>query len=171
MNILLRRTNNYFLNFFYFFLFIKFIASVLLLNSMLMRTFYGRLTDSIFKTDRSVNKTNSKTFQFKFANFDCIATGKIFCPNILYIRQPILLLKNLSFCLRSIMYFKKAATKGVLLKMVFLKISQNSQENTCARVCLKRYSDTGAYLGILRNFQTHHFYRARLLRCKEGIIH
>ena len=28
----------------------------------------------------------------------------------------------------------EAATEGVLWKKVFLKISQNSQENTCARV-------------------------------------
>ena len=28
----------------------------------------------------------------------------------------------------------EAAIRGVLLKKVFLKISQNSQENTCARV-------------------------------------
>ena len=29
---------------------------------------------------------------------------------------------------------RKKATRGVLLKKVFLEISQNSQENTCARV-------------------------------------
>ena len=28
----------------------------------------------------------------------------------------------------------EAARRGVLQKMVFLKVSQNSQENTCARV-------------------------------------
>ena len=28
---------------------------------------------------------------------------------------------------------QEAATRGILLKKVFLKISQNSQENTCAR--------------------------------------
>ena len=28
----------------------------------------------------------------------------------------------------------EAATKGVLLKKVFLKISKNSQENTCTRI-------------------------------------
>ena len=30
----------------------------------------------------------------------------------------------------------EAATRGVLQKMVFIKISQNSQENTCTRVSL-----------------------------------
>ena len=30
--------------------------------------------------------------------------------------------------------FSEAATRGVLCKKVFLEISQNSQENTCARV-------------------------------------
>ena len=29
-----------------------------------------------------------------------------------------------------------AATRGVLCKTVFLETSQNSQENTCARVCV-----------------------------------
>ena len=32
----------------------------------------------------------------------------------------------------------EAATRGVLLKKVFLKIAQNSQENTCARVSFLR---------------------------------
>ena len=46
------------------------------------------------------------------------------------------------------------------VKKVFLEISQNSQENTCVRVSflirpatlLKRDSDTGVFLSILRNF-------------------
>ena len=32
------------------------------------------------------------------------------------------------------LHMTEAATRGVLLKKVFLEISQNSQENTCARV-------------------------------------
>ena len=31
----------------------------------------------------------------------------------------------------------EAATRGVLLNKVFLEISQNSQESTCARVCAR----------------------------------
>ena len=42
--------------------------------------------------------------------------------------------------------FSEAATRGVLWKKVFLKISQNLQENTCG----------------LWNFQEHHFYRTSL---------
>ena len=47
------------------------------------------------------------------------------------------------------------ATGGVLLEKVFLEISQNSQENTCARVSfliklqvtlLKGHSNTGVFL-------------------------
>ena len=38
------------------------------------------------------------------------------------------------------------------IKKVFLEISQNSQENTCARGVLKRDSGTGVSLRILRNF-------------------
>ena len=30
----------------------------------------------------------------------------------------------------------EAATKGVILKKAFLKISQNSQENTCAKASI-----------------------------------
>ena len=33
-----------------------------------------------------------------------------------------------------IIQFAEAVTRGVLLKKVFLKVPQNSQENTCARV-------------------------------------
>ena len=45
--------------------------------------------------------------------------------------------------------FSEAANGGVLWKMMFLKISQNSQENTFA----------------LRNFQKHLFYRTHLDDC------
>ena len=34
----------------------------------------------------------------------------------------------------------EAATRGVLCKKVFLEISQNSQENTCARVYVQKMS-------------------------------
>ena len=59
----------------------------------------------------------------------------------------------------------EVTTGAVLLKKAFWKISQNSQENTCARVSffnkvaglkpatlLKRDSGTGVFLSILRNF-------------------
>ena len=42
--------------------------------------------------------------------------------------------------------FSEAATRGVLLKKVFVKISQNLQENTCG----------------LQNFQEHFSYRTPL---------
>ena len=55
---------------------------------------------------------------------------------------------------------------------MFLKIWQNSQENTCARVSfliklqawslqlyLKKYSGANVFLWILRKFQEHIFYR------------
>ena len=45
--------------------------------------------------------------------------------------------------------FSEAATRGVLEKKVFLRISQNSQENTCG----------------LQNFQEHLFYRTPLDDC------
>ena len=43
------------------------------------------------------------------------------------------------FCALSQLHYgcyglSEAATSGVLLKKVFFKISQNSQENTCAKV-------------------------------------
>ena len=51
---------------------------------------------------------------------------------------------------------KEAATGGVLYKKVFLKISQNSQENTCARASsfnIERGNfGTGVFLWILGNF-------------------
>ena len=61
------------------------------------------------------------------------------------------------------------------LKKVFLKISQNSHENACARVSFliklqasslqlyqKRDSDTGVSLGILQNFKEHLFFSEHL---------
>ena len=50
--------------------------------------------------------------------------------------------------------FTEAATGGALRKKVLLKISQNSQENTCARVSFlfKRGYATGVFRGILLNF-------------------
>ena len=60
----------------------------------------------------------------------------------------------------------EATTRGVLWKKVFLKILQNSQENTYARVSfLKRDSGTGVFLWILQNFQEHFFYRTPLDNC------
>ena len=59
----------------------------------------------------------------------------------------------------------EVTTAAVLLKKVFWKMWQNSQENTCARVSffnkvaglkpatlLKRDSGTGVFLSIWRNF-------------------
>ena len=68
-----------------------------------------------------------------------------------------------------VLWFSEAVSRRCSGKKVFLKISQNSQENTCARVsflnkvtCLrpaKRDSDTGVFLWILRNFKENFFYR------------
>ena len=52
------------------------------------------------------------------------------------------------------LYRTEVATRGALQKKVFLKISQNSQENTCARVrflimaatLLKKDFSTGVFL-------------------------
>ena len=56
----------------------------------------------------------------------------------------------------------EATTEGVLHKKLFLKISQNSQENTCARVpfliLIKNDSGTGIFLWISGNFQEHLYY-------------
>ena len=49
----------------------------------------------------------------------------------------------------------EAATGGVLLKKVFLKISHNSQENICVRVSFLiklQDSGTGVFLWILQKF-------------------
>ena len=58
-------------------------------------------------------------------------------------------LQNTSRRLLLLFRFSEAATGGPLWKKVFLKISQNSQENTCG----------------LRNFQEHLFYRTPLDDC------
>ena len=53
---------------------------------------------------------------------------------------------------------------------VFLGISQNLQENTCARVSFliklwKKDSDKGVFLWILQNFKEHFFHRTPLGDC------
>ena len=51
---------------------------------------------------------------------------------------------------------------------VFLEVSQNSQENTCARglqLYWKRDSSTGVFLWILQNFLEHLFNRSPLRDC------
>ena len=45
----------------------------------------------------------------------------------------------------------EAATEGITWKKVFLEISQNSQENTCAKLSFL-ISGTGVFLSILWNF-------------------
>ena len=65
----------------------------------------------------------------------------------------------------------EAANRGVLWKKVFLEISQNSQENGCARVSflikLQASGDSGigVFLWILRNFSEHLFHRTPLSHC------
>ena len=51
--------------------------------------------------------------------------------------------------------FEDAVTRGVLKTNVLLRISENSQENTCAGACFfkKIDSGTGVLLWILRNFK------------------
>ena len=58
----------------------------------------------------------------------------------------------------------KAAVRRCSSEKVFLKISQYSQENTCVGVSfliklLKRDSNTGVFLRILRTFKEQLFYR------------
>ena len=48
---------------------------------------------------------------------------------------------------------------------LFLEISQNSQENTCARnYFLKRVSGKGVFLWILRNLESKNFFFIEQLR-------
>ena len=90
-------------------------------------------------------KTNPGKFQFivlgvkNVTPFRLNVNGKIIaCSNAV---------KLLGKTIDNELKFTEAATRGVLWKKVFLEISQNSQENTCARA-----SGTGVFLWILRNF-------------------
>ena len=81
------------------------------------------------------------------------------CNNILVIANHFVILESQK------MLISEAATGGVLCEKVLLEISQNSQENTCARVSFliklqawglqlyyKGESGTSVFLWILRNF-------------------
>ena len=74
-------------------------------------------------------------------------------------------LKYLYFPRKETSHDEEAVVQRCSVKNVFLEISQNSQENTCARVSfliklrasglqlyLKRDPDTGVFLRILQNF-------------------
>ena len=80
-------------------------------------------------------------------------------------QQLIIMILNLLTYLSFYWLYIEAVIRGVLLKKVFLEISQNSQENSCARVSfliklqalglqlyLKRDPGTGVFLWILRKF-------------------
>ena len=54
----------------------------------------------------------------------------------------------------------EAATGGVLHKKVFLKISQNSRENTCARVFFNKVAGLGLF--------TKHLWATALIHLKFG---
>ena len=57
----------------------------------------------------------------------------------------------------------EAATAGALWKKMFLKVSQNSQENTCARVSYwKKDSGAGVFLWNLWNIHQWLFCRTPL---------
>ena len=60
-------------------------------------------------------------------------------------------------------FYSKAVDQSCSVKKVFLEISQNSKENTCARVYYERNSGTGVFLWILRNFQEHLSYRTPMV--------
>ena len=74
--------------------------------------------------------------------------------------------------------FTRGSHRRSSIKKMFLKISQYSQENTCARVSfslklqasglklyLKRDSSTGVFLWIFQNFQKHFFSRTPMDEC------
>ena len=63
------------------------------------------------------------------------------------------------------MNFSEAATASILWKKLFLKTSQYSQESCRPATLLKRDSNTGFFLWILRNFQEHLFWRTSVNHC------
>ena len=80
-------------------------------------------------------------------------------------QQLIIMILNLLTYLSFYWLYIEAVIRGVLLKKVFLEISQNSQENSCARVSfliklqalglqlyLKRDSGTGVFLSVFAKF-------------------
>ena len=62
---------------------------------------------------------------------------------------------------------QKKSPGGLSVNNLFLKISQNSQKNTCARILYfmikLQASDAGAFLRILRDFLEYLFHRTPLV--------
>ena len=97
-----------------------------------------------------------------------------------WIRMTYVLLKSLALFLKPIAQQKNDVTMPLSVTFrsshrrcsenVFLGISQNLQENTCARVSFliklwKKDSGKGVFLWILQNFQEHFFHRTPLGDC------
>ena len=67
--------------------------------------------------------------------------------------------------------FTEVVVRNCSIKKMFLKISQNLQENTCARDSFLRVSGTGVFLLILRDFLEHLFYIKPLVAVSTFSIH
>ena len=68
--------------------------------------------------------------------------------------NPLFLSKKIHHEETSIMIYHRSSHRGCSIKKMFLKISQNSQENTCARVSFFLF-----FLWISRNFLENFFHR------------
>ena len=119
-----------------------------LLNSFGVLTLLSRFCRLPYIWFRKIWMTLLKGFKWKFTKF-CSLVGIIFHISA---------------------FFRNSVVRRCSVKKMFLKISQNSQENTCARASfsiklqasglqlhLKRDSGTVIFLLILRNFQERLF--------------
>ena len=136
-DVLLRKTDSNCLIFFcLLFLFIRFVASILLLNFVLNRKLWATC---IFdkNADRCVDKIKSKIFQFKFASILFIVNGKFLWPKILNLRQLVLQIKHLLFHLGDFMPFiciflwLSKRKKGILTNSLLLYKSSYISTPNC----------------------------------------
>ena len=84
MGVLLRRTIYSLMFFVLLFLFIKFIAFILLHHGIYQWGNFMCNSKICGKTERQGNKANSKVFKLHFASSPFIVSSKSFCPKILY---------------------------------------------------------------------------------------
>ena len=75
-------------------------------------------------------------------------------PKLLSNKGELMCIQGLTSCFQ----VTEAVTGGVLWKNMFVKTSQNSQENTCLGVSfLIKLNNTGVFLWILWNFKNNFF--------------
>ena len=118
----------------------------------------------IFSRSKKIPQRNSMLFQENMKIFTRTPNFAVHFARVLWVCPPRLYSRTSQYPTQKGKLLKsiEAVAQRCSKRKVFLEISQNSQESTCARVCrpatlLKKTLCTGVFLRILRNFSEYIF--------------